>query len=63
MADYRIPGEWMKENMVLSDDIDDETINKLGSFQMKEGDVLVTAYPKTGKLGCWLDNSIKLYKG
>ncbi|KAK2169202.1 hypothetical protein LSH36_12g36031 [Paralvinella palmiformis] len=63
MADYRIPGEWMKENMVLSNDIDDETINKLGSFQMKEGDVLVTAYPKTGIT--WIQELVWLvyYKG
>ncbi|KAK2165925.1 hypothetical protein LSH36_44g07040 [Paralvinella palmiformis] len=48
MADYRFPGEWMKDNMVLEPKITAEAINQLESFEMKEDDVLIASYPKTG---------------
>jgi len=48
MADYRFPGEWMKDGMILQQNVTSETITKLESFEMSEDDVLIAAYPKTG---------------
>ena len=57
MADYRFPGEWIKDNMVLEPRVTGETINQLESFEMTEDDVLITSYPKTGTISkCILNN-------
>jgi len=49
MADYRISGEWLKDDMVLLKIARPETIDQIESLDMKEGDVLIVGYPKTGK--------------
>ena len=65
MADYRFSGEWMKDNMVLEPKITAEAINQLESFEMKEDDVLIASYPKTGNVKTLCQNeychSPKLY--
>ena len=50
MADYRFPGEWVKDNMVLEPSITDETINQVESLEMTEDDILIASYPKTGTI-------------
>ena len=50
MADYRFPGEWIKDDMVLQENITSEIISRLESFDMIQGDVLVATYPKTGEI-------------
>ena len=50
MADYRFPGEWMEDGMVLEPNVKPETLNELRNFVMTEDHVLIAAYPKTGKI-------------
>ena len=50
MAEYRFPNEWMKGDMVLEPGVTPETLKKIESFELKEGDILIATYPKTGKV-------------
>ena len=49
MADHRIPGELVVDDMVLGPNVMPETIQKVKSFELKEEDVLIASYVKTGK--------------
>ena len=49
MADYRLPGRWSKDGMVFGRNVAKEAIDRLESFEMSEGEVLLATYPKTGK--------------
>ncbi|KAK2170009.1 hypothetical protein LSH36_5g16027 [Paralvinella palmiformis] len=48
MADHRIPGELVVDDMVLGPNVMPETIQKVKSFELKEEDVLIASYVKTG---------------
>ena len=59
MADYRIPGQWVKDGMVFGAPVTPESIDNLKRFVMGENDVLVATYPKTGEksIGIYLVQS------
>ena len=48
MADFTFPGQWIKDGMVLGPQFKAETVDKLETYDMSDGDVLIASYPKTG---------------
>ena len=50
MAGHRFPNEWMIDDIVLEPSVTPETVKKLKSFELKEEDVLIATYPKTGSV-------------
>ena len=49
MADYKIPGEYVYDGLTLGQAMPAEVIEELKCLQLKEGDILMDAYPKSGR--------------
>ena len=50
MSDYKIPGEYVYDGITLGKSMPAEVIEELKCLELKEGDILMDAYPKSG--GC-----------
>ena len=48
MCLYKVPGEFEYDGMVFSKYWSAEIIQQVKSFPLKEQDVVITGYPKTG---------------
>ena len=57
MSEYKIPGEYVYDGMTLSKYLPAEIIEKLKCLELKEGDILMDAYPKSGSRYCFVINN------
>ena len=48
MSDHKIPGEYVYDGITLSKHQPSEVIDELKCLELKEGDILMDAYPKSG---------------
>ena len=49
MSDYKIPGEYVYDGITLCETFPTEVIDELKCLELKEGDIVVNAYPKSGE--------------
>ena len=55
MSTHKLPGEYVYEGMTLSENIPVECIEEVKSLDLKAGDIVLDAYPKSGEIKI-LDN-------
>ena len=48
MSAYKIPGEYVYDGITLGKHMPAEVIEELKCLELKEGDILMDAYPKSG---------------